>query len=54
MGFTVAALIIRIGFEAIYYTIIVTKTPQKPILIVKAPTFGCFVKYTARKVSLRA
>ena len=30
---------IRIGF-GVYYTIIVIRNPQNPILIIKAPTLG--------------
>ena len=38
-GTSVGALIIRIGFGGLYYTIIILRNPQNPILIIKAPTF---------------
>ena len=35
----IGALIIRIGF-GVYYTIIIIRSPQNPILISKAPTYS--------------
>ena len=35
----IGALIIRMGF-GVYYTITRRRNPQKPILIIKAPTLG--------------
>ena len=39
LAVNIGALIIRIGF-GVYYTIILIRNPQNPVLIIKAPTLA--------------